>query len=143
MYPFWKLKECNPSIYAGSKKNHMSSDEEVGKNLQKLNNYKEKKYMRQEKNGVRYFSFQEIYEAKKKKKPNIPEERKQKFLGTCKVCRHSLKYISGTNVVICANEKCNGISIKTKMDGEDITIHKPVFRLLDKRGVEIASTMFE
>ena len=93
--------------------------------------------MRQEKNGVRYFSFQELPDAPKHEKPTVGKKRQEKFVGICKFCKTPLKYIQNTNVIVCTNEKCRK---KKNDDGEN---KKNVYRLLDDDGLDIALSLFD
>jgi uncharacterized alpha/beta hydrolase family protein len=58
----------------------------------------------------------------------------------CKKCGAPMKWVKGTNIMICENEKCEGVKKKQK-DGTISTI--PVIMLLNSHGREIAETLFE
>ena len=94
--------------------------------------------MRQEKSGIRYFSFQELPDVKKQEKHVYSEKKKEKFLGLCKVCKSQLEYIPGTNIVICTNEKCKGQKKKQEDEGGRF-----IYRLLDDAGLDKALTLFD
>jgi hypothetical protein len=95
--------------------------------------------MRQENNGVRYFSFQEIPGIPKQERPTYGPKKKEKFLGICRICKEPLSYIGDTNVVVCTNEKCRGYKNENK---EDESEWSPIFRLLDDKGLNKALTLF-
>lgn len=99
--------------------------------------------MRQEKNGVRYFSFQELPDAVKQEKPTVGKKRQEKFVGVCKICKAPLTYIDGTNVIVCTNEKCRGISKKKQNNEEGEDKKRFIYRLLDEKGLDIALSLFE
>lgn len=98
--------------------------------------------MRQEKNGIRYFSFQEMPDMPKHEKTTYGDKKREKFLGVCKICKAPLSYVSGTNVIVCTNEKCRGIQIKKKGDEGEIK-NLPIFRLLDEKGMNKAEALFK
>ncbi len=50
-----------------------------------------------------------------------------KFIGTCKVCGHNLKFIENTNVSVCTNPNCGGYTDKrTDKEGNEYVHHEPV-----------------
>ena len=73
--------------------------------------------MRKEKNGTRYFGFDEIAKelfnlppysndfANKEKKASVKEKFETKNI--CKTCKQPLTYIGG-NILCCANPECKG-----------------------------------
>ena len=97
--------------------------------------------MRKEKSGDRYFSLQEIPGAVKIVKPTYNQKKKDKFAGICRICKTPMSYINGTNVIVCTNEKCSGL--KKNTDESEEKIFKPIFRLLDDKGIDIAAKLFE
>ena len=99
--------------------------------------------MRQEKNGTRYFSFQELPDAPKQEKPTYGQKKKDKFLGICKICKSQLVYIPDTNVVVCTNEKCRGLSKKKQEDEGEGEKKRFIYRLLDDKGLDKALTLFD
>lgn len=107
--------------------------------------------MKNETNGKRYYSFDEIgqevfglkpYRRVTKDKKKLAAQR-EKFLGTCPHCGQPLEYIYGTNILTCRNEKCKGKKIVIpKEDGENKTIYKPFYKMLSDKGLEIGTTIF-
>ena len=82
-----------------------------------------------------------------KKRPKTEEALKtaqEKFLGTCRVCKHPLVLINGCNVLACQNSECKGIKMtsKNEEDGTEKVWYIPVSRVLDERGAEIAENLF-
>lgn len=108
--------------------------------------------MKNKNNGKRYYSFDEIgqelfnlkpYKRVTKDKQKLAAQQ-EKFLGTCPYCKQPLKYIYGTNILICANEECKGKKVSiSKEDGEEKVVYKPFFKMLSDKGAEIGTTIFE
>ena len=82
-----------------------------------------------------------------KKRPNdekVLQEKREKFLGTCKVCKQTLSMIKSTNVLACKNPECRGIKMtSTNEDGSERTWYIPVTRMIDNRGMQIAENLFD
>lgn len=66
--------------------------------------------------------------------------QQEQFLGTCPVCNCMMKYVHGSNVLVCSNDHCEGYARRMK-DGSIKNV--PVYRTLNKRGQEIGQTLFE
>lgn len=108
--------------------------------------------MKNETNGKRYYSFDEIgqelfglkpYKRVTRDKQKLTSQR-EKFLGTCPHCKQPLKYVYGTNILSCENPECKGKKVSiSKEDGEEKIIYKPYFKLLSDKGLEIGTTIFE
>lgn len=70
--------------------------------------------------------------------------QQEKFLGTCRVCKKPLVWITGTNICACQNENCKGTPMKgTNEDGSEKIWYVPVTRILDVKGFEIAMNLFD
>ena len=83
-------------------------------------------------------------EKKRPRNEKVLQEKREKFLGTCRVCKHPLVLISGCNVLACQNENCKGVPIKgTNEDGTEKIVYVPVTRVLDERGFEISMNLFD
>lgn len=101
--------------------------------------------MREEKSGVRYFSFLELpFPVKKNKKQNNDELRERfEKRHTCVVCHQPLSWVKGTNIMSCRNPDCKGKKIeKTLSDGTVKIDYKPYFHILDIKGTEIAEKLY-
>ena len=95
---------------------------------------------------AQYSSFKEVAKAfncepftkmtKNKKKLKMQQNT---FLGTCRVCGASLKYIQDTNILVCANPDCEGV-VKKGKDGTEV--HYPIKNILSEKGMDIALTLF-
>lgn len=101
--------------------------------------------------GKIYHSFdeigQELFNLKPYKRVTNDKQKlasqQEKFLGTCPYCKQPLKYIYGTNVLACANEKCRGKKISiTEEDGENY-IYRPYYKMMSEKGLAIGTTIFE
>ena len=98
-----------------------------------------------------YTSFEEAAAAwnckpviKRTKNEEKLKAQREKFLGTCKVCKSPLSIISGTNVLACQNENCKGIPMKgTNEDGSEKIWYVPVSRTLDEKGFQISLNLFD
>lgn len=67
------------------------------------------------------------------------KKQREKFLGTCKFCKQPMTWVKGSNILVCNNEKCEGLVVKDK-DG--IVLEKiPYSRLLTGEGSDIAETL--
>ena len=97
--------------------------------------------------GKTYYSFDEIgqelfglkpYKKVTRDKQKL-ESQREKFLGTCPYCKQPLKYVYGTNVLVCENEDCRGK--KTTVNEEDI--YRPYYKILSDKGCVIGTTIFE
>lgn len=76
----------------------------------------------------------------KTSKPSKLRRQQEQFLGTCPVCGSIMKYIHGSNLLVCSSDRCEGYT-KTLKDG---TVKQmPVYRTLNKRGQDIGRTLFE
>lgn len=99
-----------------------------------------------------YSSFAELREAwglkklssRTKDEKKLAEQR-EKFVGTCNVCKQPLVYCTGTNVCYCNNENCKGIKVGTKTgeDGKEKPIYAPYQRILNEKGLEIGLNLFD
>ena len=108
--------------------------------------------MKNETNGKRYYSFDEIgqelfglkpYKRVTKDKQKLNAQR-EKFLGVCPYCKQPLKFVYGTNILCCENEDCKGKKVSiAKEDGEEKVVYKPFFKILSDKGAEIGATIFE
>ena len=73
----------------------------------------------------RYYSFdeigQELFGLKPLRRVTKDKQRletqREKFVGTCPYCKELLRYVYGTNIVVCNNKDCKGKKI-TIRDGE-------------------------
>lgn len=98
-----------------------------------------------------YHSFEEYAEKEWKMKPikkvtrdkQKLESQREKFLGTCPFCKQQLRYVEGTNVLVCQNENCKGKKISSNggEDGEN-SEYRPYFRILSEKGSMIAENIF-
>lgn len=95
------------------------------------------------KNGkVHYESFEELVPQKKKAVRDVDKKR-EKFLGTCKVCGQPMSWIEGTNVVCCKNADCKGVRMNKKdKEDNDITVTIPVSRTISSKSMEYAEYLF-
>lgn len=99
----------------------------------------------------RYTSLEELRTAfglKAVRKRTTDAEKlkaqREKFVGTCKVCKQPLSWIEGTNTLACKNPECKGVKMTSKNeDGTDKVWYIPVTRMLDSDGMEIALRLFE
>lgn len=99
-----------------------------------------------------YYSFADYAESEFKSKPLTGRTRdmqklkaqREKFLGICPYCKCPNKFIYGTNVIACANEKCEGKTISiTNDDGTETVKHIPFTKLLSEKGMEIGNVLFD
>ena len=108
--------------------------------------------MAKKNNGKVYHSFDEIgqelfglkpYKRVTRDKQKL-ESQKEKFLGTCPHCGEPLKYVYGTNVLVCNNDKCKGKeTVITDATGEETTIYRPFYKMVSEKGLMIGTTIFE
>lgn len=108
--------------------------------------------MKEKTSAKRYYSFDEIgqelfglkpYKRVTKDKQKL-ESQKEKFLGTCPFCKEPLKYVYGTNILACRNEKCRGKKITTvNAEGEESVIYKPFYKMISEKGIAIGTTIFD
>lgn len=84
-------------------------------------------------------------EKKRPKNEKVLQEKREKFLGTCRVCKHPLVLINGCNVLACQNPDCKGVKMtsKNEEDGTEKVWYIPVTRVLDERGFEISQNLFD
>lgn len=61
----------------------------------------------------------------------VLEEKRDKFLGTCPICKTKLQYHGG-NVLSCPNERCKGRSYKTEIDGKETVVYRPIYRIVSE-----------
>ena len=81
---------------------------------------------------------------KRPKDEKILQEKREKFLGTCRVCKKPLTLIKGCNVLACQNTDCKGIRMTSQNeDGTEREWYIPVTRILDERGFDIAMNLFD
>lgn len=88
------------------------------------------------------FGLQPI--SRKTKDAEKLKAQQEKFLGTCRVCKHPLVWIESTNICACQNPDCKGIRMSSKNEEDDSekVWHIPVTRMLDSKGLEIAENLF-
>ena len=91
---------------------------------------------------------QEVFNMKPYRRATNDKQKlasqQEKFLGTCPYCKQPLKYVYGTNVLSCANEKCRGKKVtRINEAGEEYVTYKPYFKMLSDKGLEIGTTIFE
>ena len=71
------------------------------------------------------------------------ESQREKFVGVCPFCKQPNKFIYGTNIVACVNEKCNGKKITVANDdGTESVRYIPYTRILSDKSMEIGNTLF-
>ena len=98
-----------------------------------------------------YTSLEELREAfglkpvvKRTKDADKLTAQREKFLGTCRVCKQPLVLVGNTNVLCCKNPECRGIKITgTNEDGTEKIWFVPVSRVLDEKGFEISQNLFD
>ena len=98
-----------------------------------------------------YTSLEELREGwnvKPVKKRTSDNEKlkiqREKFLGTCRVCKQPMTLVGGTNVLCCNNPECRGVKMTgTNEDGTEKVWFVPVSRLLDEKGFEISQNLFD
>lgn len=98
--------------------------------------------------GKTYYSFDEIGEELFGLKPHRRvtkdkeklKSQQEKFLGTCPFCKEPLRYVYGTNILACGNEKCKGKKISNNEDGD---VYKPYYKILSDKGLAIGTTIFD
>lgn len=72
------------------------------------------------------------------------ESQREKFLGTCPYCKQQNKFIVGTNIIACANEKCMGKKVSyTNEDGTETVKYIPFTKILSDKGMEIGNILFD
>lgn len=78
------------------------------------------------------------------KDQNKLQKQREKFCGTCPVCKQPMSYIPGTNVLACKNEKCRGKErTVTNADGEQKKVSSPIFRTMDGDRLTVAQHLFD
>lgn len=83
-------------------------------------------------------------EKKRPKDEKVLQEKREKFLGTCKVCKQTLSLIKGTNTLACQNPDCKGVKMtSTNEDGSEKAWYIPVTRILDDKGAKIAENLID
>ncbi len=81
--------------------------------------------------------------SKKTKDADKLKAQREKFLGTCKICKQPLSWIENTNVCACKNPSCNGVKMTSKNeDGTERAWFIPITKTLDETGFEIAMNLF-
>ena len=99
-----------------------------------------------------YHSFAEYAEGEHNSKPFTGrtndkqklESQREKFLGICPFCKKPNKFIVGTNIVACANEKCSGKKVTVKNDdGTEFVKYIPYIRMLSDKAMEIGNVLFD
>ena len=81
---------------------------------------------------------------KRPKDENILQQKREKFLGTCRVCKKPLSLIEGCNVLTCKNPECKGVKMTSQNeDGTEKVWYVPVSRVLDEVGFEISMNLFD
>ena len=105
--------------------------------------------------GKTYYSFDDIAVEEFGMKPlnrrtndkQKLEAQREKFEGTCPYCKQRAKFVVGTNVVVCANPKCNGKKIVVKgepdTDLQDTVMYRPFARMLSDNAAMIGNTIFD
>lgn len=94
-----------------------------------------------------YSSLEELGQAwgckpKFKKQPKDQkalQEAREKFLGTCPVCKSPMKYVC-SDYSVCSNEKCKGKNISKKGEEPRYVLVMNEFR---GKAKEIAKNLFE
>lgn len=78
------------------------------------------------------------------KKENEIAKKREKFLGVCKVCGNPMKFIEGTNVVVCSNGICPGWKSKRSSgdDESEFESSRVVSRLLNPKQAGYAAYLF-
>jgi hypothetical protein len=76
---------------------------------------------------------------KRPKDEDVLKEAREKFLGTCPVCKSPMKYVS-TSYSVCGNAECKGKNIAKQ--GEEPR-YITVVKKFDLKGVEIAENLFD
>ena len=98
-----------------------------------------------------YTSLEELRKAyglkpviRKAKDSDKLKSDQEKFLGTCKVCKHPLSWIENTNVCACKNPECKGFKMTSKNEEEGIekVWYIPITKTLDEIGFQIAMNLF-
>lgn len=77
------------------------------------------------------------------KDQNKLQKQREKFGRICPVCKQPMAYISGTNVLACKNENCNGRERTIKTEDGEKKVYSPVFHTLDENGFKIAQNLFD
>lgn len=103
------------------------------------------------KEGLTFYSFEELGEAyglkpknKRTKDKQKLESQRKRMSGTCKICGSQLHYVQGTNVFYCPNKNCKGYErTRVNAEGNEVKIKQQVFRTVDNRGARIASVLFD
>ena len=81
--------------------------------------------------------------SRKTKDANKLKAQREKFLGTCKICKQPLSWVENTNVCACKNPSCNGIKMISKNeDGTERAWFIPIIKMLDETGMQIAMNLF-
>ena len=76
---------------------------------------------------------------KRPKDEDALKEAREKFLGTCPVCKSPMKYVS-LSYSVCGNEECKGRNIAKQ--GEEPR-YITVIREFDSKGKNIAENLFD
>lgn len=56
----------------------------------------------------------------------------------CPLCKQPMKYVEGTNIMVCLNEECEGYNRNV---GNEV-VNYSAFHMLDDKGAEIATNIF-
>ena len=75
------------------------------------------------------------------KDQNKLQKQREKFGRICPMCKQPMTYISGTNVLVCKNEKCRGRERTVKTDEGEKKTYSPIFHTLDENGFRIAQNL--
>ena len=78
-------------------------------------------------------------EKKRPKDENVLQEKREKFLGVCPVCKSPMKYAS-PSYSVCSNADCKGRNIAKQ--GEEPR-YITVIREFDSKGKTIALNLFD
>lgn len=78
-------------------------------------------------------------EKKRTKDKEKLEAQREKFLGTCPICKSLNKFVS-PQYVVCSNVDCKGKNIAPKGEEPKYVLS---MRELDAKGIEIAENLFD
>lgn len=115
---------------------------------EKIKYSEEKKDMKNNNHNTVFHSFKEYFgvtpQSMRTKDTQKLESQREKFLGICPYCKQTTKYIWGTNIITCANEKCNGKKVTYKNeDGTETVKYIPFQRLISDKQMEIGCVIFD
>ena len=63
----------------------------------------------------------------------------------CPTCKQTLSLVEGTNIMVCQNNSCKGVPVKTKdkETGLEKTVYLESFHTLDGKSSDIANNIFK